>query len=66
MNENKSGADERVAEMSNKQTASYFKAATKGNLKKIKALLKKVRHFRDLAKGVLATWNLIFSFDILH
>lgn len=27
--------------MSNKQTASYFKAATKGNLKKIKALLKK-------------------------
>ncbi len=52
--------------MSNKQTASYFKAATKGNLKKIKALLKKVRHFRDLAKGVLATWNLIFSIDILH
>jgi hypothetical protein len=45
--------------MSNKQTASYFKAATKGNLKKIKALLKKVRHSRSCQRW--ATWNLILK-----
>jgi len=45
VNENKRVA---TSEMSNKQTASYFKAATKGNLKKIKALLKKVRPLLDL------------------